>query len=718
MAKQNRKTKNSPNKNKFGSKKVKTGFFHLIKNVFLNHPNASLNYKQVCSLLNIQEGESRKLAVSVLRDLEKEGFLNKAGHETYMLGEVAAPVIGDLEMTPKGAGFVVIDKASDDIYIPQHFIGQAIHGDRVKVSLTKRSGRKEGRIVEVVSRERTQFVGTILIKDKHAYLVPDNLKTGIQVYIPLEKLNGAKNAEKALVKITVWPKNAEFPFGEVVQSLGGNSLHDNEMISILVGQGIPIDFPESVMKEAEQTSDSIDPNEVEKRRDFRNILTFTIDPVDAKDFDDAISIQTLKNGHTEVGVHIADVSHFVRPGSEMDKEALKRGNSVYLVDRVVPMLPEQLSNLTCSLRPHEDKYTFSAVFELDETGKIYSEWFGKTLIHSDHRFSYEDAQEILEGAEGPHKKELHFLDKVAKIYRKERFKNGALMINSEEIRFKLDEKKEPIEVVVKISKDAHQLIEEFMLLANKHVASFIGEPKPNKEIIPFVYRIHDQPDPEKIGLFSMFIDKFGYKLDFKNPNEISKSINKLLSDIQLKNEFSIIQQMAIRSMAKATYDVDNIGHYGLGFKYYSHFTSPIRRYADLLVHRILFERLEKRNYKYNSTLEENCKRISRTERKATEAERESNKYFQVVFVIDKIGETFEGIVSGVAEFGIFVKMTENACEGMVPIQEIPGDKFSFDAKKMLVVGQRTGKTYNFGDKVNVKIVDVSPKKRTIDLELV
>jgi ribonuclease R len=708
-----------PFKQKFkGDKKLKTGLFHIIRKAFEQHPDALLNYKQVCSLLNIHESETRKLVVQILNELQREGFLRQNGYATYQYQGNQDTVEGELQLTQRGTGYILLGKNDPDIFIPQHGIGQAIHGDTVRVALTKRGNRPEGRIVEVVSRERTQFVGVIQMHDKFAYLLPDNARTGVQIYIPKEKLNGAKHADRALVKITVWPKSADYPFGEVIQTLGGNSLHDNEMISILVSQGIPIEFDADVMSEAEQVSIELDPQEVAKRRDFRDILTFTIDPVDAKDFDDALSIRKLDNGHYEVGVHIADVSHYVRSNSAMDKEALKRGNSVYLVDRVIPMLPEQLSNMVCSLRPLEDKFTFSAVFEIDESGKIYNEWFGKTVIHSDHRFTYEEAQQILEGASGPYDQELRLLDKIAKIYRNKRFKHGALMINSEEVRFQLDDKGEPVGVTVKISKDAHQLIEEFMLLANKRVASFVGEPKKGKDFVPFIYRVHDKPDPEKIGLFNLFIDKFGYSLEFSHPDKIAQSINKLLTDIRLTNEHSIIQQMAIRSMAKATYDTDNIGHYGLAFQYYTHFTSPIRRYADLMVHRILLECLENQPHKYGSGLDDVCKRISRMERKAVEAERESNKYFQVVYVHDKIGEEFDGIVSGVAEFGLFVKMTENACEGMVPIQELPGDRYNFDANKMIIVGQKTGKEFHFGDAVRVRISEVSPRKRTIDLELV
>lgn len=700
--------------------KFKGTLLHSIRKLFEKNPTSNLSHKEICARLDIKEGELRKQLFSALKDLANDGFLSETGHGTFRRNNHTETVEGEIQLTARGAGFVLMDKDVADIYIAPNHTNHALNGDVVRVSITKKGEKRtEGQVIEILQRDRTQFVGTIQMHPKFAFFVPDNQKTGVDIYLPKEKLLGAKDNDKVLVKITAWPKSSENPFGEVLEVLGSKGTNDTEMLGILVGQGIDIKFPQEVVAAAELVTMDLDPEEIANRRDFRDVTTLTIDPVDAKDFDDAISLRWLENGNAEVGVHIADVSHYVQPGTPMDVEALKRSNSVYLVDRVIPMLPEQLSNMACSLRPHEDKYSFSAVFEIDDKGKVYAQWFGKTVIHSNRRFTYEEAQEIIEGKKGDYQDEILFLDKIAKILRKKRLNNGALNIESEEMRFELDETGNPVNVILKTSKDAHKLVEEFMLLANKKVATFIAKPaQKNKDIIPFVYRCHDKPDMAKIEVFKLFIDKFGYDLKFSHPDEISKAINSLLTDIRLKNEYSLIQTMAIRSMAKATYETNNIGHYGLAFPYYTHFTSPIRRYADLVVHRILFEELQHKPHRYGKQLDEVCKRISRMERKAVEAERESNKYFQTLFMKDQVGETFKGTISGIAEFGIFVKMDDNQCEGMVPLIEIPGDHFVFDQAKYRILGSKTKKEYNFGDSVSVKVLEVDTRKRQINLELV
>lgn len=701
------------------SDKKKGGINTLIIKVFKRNPGEQLTHKKICELLDARAPATRQLVLDSLNRLVSSSALKRINPFTFVLGKLDSLFEGTIQLTQRGSGFVVCEGEDKDIFIAPQNIGQALNGDIVKVRVFKKGQKRdEGAIIEIKERARTQFVGTLKTKEGGALLIPDNNRVSTEIQITKENLNGAREGEKVLVKIIAWPKSTGLPYGEVLAVLGMPGTNDTEMLSILYNQGIDPIFPQAVIAEAEFVPTDLDLKELENRRDFRGITTFTIDPLDARDFDDAISFLKLDNDHYEIGVHIADVSHYVRPGTAMDIEALRRSNSVYLVDRVIPMLPEQLSNIACSLRPNEDKYTFSAVFELNSSGKVFKEWYGKTAIHSDRRFTYEEAQEIIEGKEGDFQEEIVTIDKIAKILRKERLNKGALSIESEEMRFKLDEKGNPAEVLIKTSKDAHKLIEEFMLLANRCVATYLSKPKKSSDLFPMIYRVHDTPDPSKIQLFSIFIEKFGYKLDLQNPTNIAQNLNALFEDIRFKNEYALIQSMAIRSMAKAAYDTKNIGHYGLAFHYYSHFTSPIRRYADLIVHRILQESLSTQKHRYGSDLSEICKHISKNERKASEAERESTKYFQTLFILDHIGEVFSGTISGIAEHGMFVRMDENHCEGMVAMLDIPGDRFYFDAEKFRIVGAKTKKEFNFGDKVKVLVQQVNPRKRQIDLELV
>ncbi|HRO74838.1 MAG TPA: ribonuclease R [Crocinitomicaceae bacterium] len=690
---------------------------NLIQRFFTKHSTEVYSHKQVCDELAIKE--LRKSVYAILKTQTNNEFLREVGHGVYKRNQHSQAYEGEVDITNSGSGYVLVDELDNDVFIHQRNLNNALSGDIVRVALNGRGrkSRPEGVILEVLKRERTQFVGTINIHDGNGVFVSNNPRSRVSIQIPKEKLNGAQHKDKVLAKITVWAQSAKYPFGEVLEVLKSKSANDIEAISILVNHGIEYKFPQAVLDEAELIGMKLDETEVKNRRDFRNILTFTIDPVDAKDFDDALSYRKLENGHYEIGVHIADVSHYVRPNSALDREALMRSNSVYMVDRVVPMLPEQLSNMACSLRPNEDKFCFSAVFEMDDNGKIFNEWFGKTVIHSDRRMTYEEAQEVIEGKADELENEILFMDKIAKIYRNQRIKKGAISFESEEMRFQLDEQGNPVRTYVKISKDANKLIEEFMLLANRKVGEFIGKRKKGEDFIPFLYRIHDKPSMDKIMLFRTFIDKFGYDLDFSHPDELAVAMNKLLDDVRYENEYGIIQTMAIRSMAKAVYDTTNIGHYGLAFEYYTHFTSPIRRYADLIVHRILQDQLTKQPHKYGNELNDIAKRISRNERKAVDAERDSNKYFQALLMKENVGKTYDGTISGLADFGMFVRITENACEGMIALTEIPGDRFYFDVQNFYVIGANTEKEYNFGDAVRVKVIGVDMFKKQINLEL-
>jgi len=687
---------------------------------FESNPELILDYKILSKILMVEDQATKKQIFNILENLAKTGIVKEVNRGKFRYNGSSNTIEGVLEFTPRGAAYLLVENQDEDIYINPKNTQYAIHGDRVKVKIINSSGRRqEGKVVEIVAREREFVVGQISVSERFAFLRPDNMRLHVDIYIPKDKLNKAKNGEKVMVKVLDWPHGADSPNGEVVEILGMPGTNDAEMISILVENGINPKFPQEVIAQAEYVSAEITPEMIKGRKDFRDILTFTIDPLDAKDFDDALSYRFLENGNKEIGVHIADVSYYVQTNSPMDVEAQKRSNSVYLVDRVVPMLPEQLSNFACSLRPNEDKLAFSAVFEFDDKDKIVQQWFGRTVIHSDRRFTYEEAQEVIEGKSEELKDVILDLDRIAKIYRKERLKNGAMNIESEEVRFKLNEFGQPEELLVKVSKDAHKLIEEFMLLANKHVSMYLSKTESKQEKPVSVYRVHDTPDQSKIELFKLFIDKFGYELPGYREDQLALSINKLLADIRYTNEYGIIQSMAIRTMARAAYDTENIGHYGLAFDYYTHFTSPIRRYADLVIHRLLQSKLLGERPPYSQAeLNTICKQASRMERKAVDAERDSTKYFQVLYLKDSIGDTFDGIVQGITDFGMFVEMTENRCEGMITLEDIKSDRYHFDQKNYQIVGSKTGKTFTMGTAVTVKIKDLDLRKRTIDLILV
>ena len=690
----------------------------LILKLITSQKNKVLSHRQICGMLTIKDPSLRKLIFEKLVDLSRQGKINRVGHAEFSLSTTESLLIGNLTIVNSGVGFVNIEGQAKDVFVGPNNLGNAMDGDEVEIRILKSGGRRtEGEVISVLKRERTHVVGKVRYNTKQPRLIVDNPKLGGEINIEEDFLNGAKHGDKVILRITDWPANGKL-WGEVIEVLSNRNDHDSEMISILCYNGIPFQFPEEVVTEAETTKTEVSEEEVKLRRDFKGITTFTIDPIDAKDFDDALSFQVLPTGNIEIGIHIADVGHYVRPGSPLDMEARKRGNSVYLADRVIPMLPEQLSNIACSLRPNEDKYCFSVVLEFDTQFSIVSEWFGKTRIFSNHRFSYEDAQEIIEAKTGIYSEEILKLDEIAKHYRSIRLSKGALNIESEEIRFRMDGSGNPEAVMVKKSKDAHKLIEEFMLLANKKVAEFIGKPRKNHSPPTSVYRIHDLPDPAKIEQLKVFLDKFDISLDNFDPKHIAKSLNTLFEKIKDSSEFGFIQSLSIRTMAKAIYDTENIGHYGLSFEYYSHFTSPIRRYADLMIHRILLEELTTKKHHKSNELQDICKHISKTERKASDAERESSKYFQTVFVMDKIGETFAGTITGIADHGLFVRMDENFCEGMVAIQEIPGDRYYFEQQSFRIIGAKTKKEFNFGDRVTVRISDVKPNKRQIELELI
>jgi ribonuclease R len=626
-------------------------------------------------------------------------------------------VKGRLEIVKSGMGFVMVPELERDIIIKPDKMGLALDGDEVRVEVlgdSKRGGRQEGVIREVIRRHQQEFSGRLDVHEHYAFLIPDKQNMPVDIFVPLDLLNGAKNGDKAIVKIIEWTERAKNPIGEVVSILTHESNNEIAMQGILVENGFPLHFPDEVMEDAARYPEGVDDTELHSRRDFRDVLTVTIDPVDARDFDDAISYKQLDNGLYEIGVHIADVSHYIEKGSALDVEAFRRATSVYLPDRVLPMLPERLSNELCSLRPDEEKYTFSAVFEITKAGKVKDYWLGKTIIKSQRRYSYEEVQEIIEGAEGDNQQVLLLLNEIAQNLRKDRFRKGAINFSSQEVRFKLDENAKPIGIVVKESKEAHQLIEEFMLLANRTVAEYVSEKRVKDKPVPFPYRVHDVPDEEKLKLFTTFATRFGHKFDLNTPEGIAKSFNEMLELVKGKPEQHVLESLGIRTMAKAVYTTENIGHYGLGFENYCHFTSPIRRYPDVLVHRVLFECLND-DIKPIKQMEQQCRHCSDMERKAMEAERSANKYKQVEYMQDLVGEDFDAIVSGTASFGFWAETVEHKCEGMVSIADLAEfDDFELMEREYALIGRNTGIRFRIGDKVKVRVVAANIDKRQID----
>ena len=693
----------------------------LITDAFEKSDNKPLNYKQVASKLNLHDEESRGLILQILKEEVRKGILSEPERGKFILKELKTFVTGKVDMTADGSAYIVSeDEFEDDIFIAPRKLRNALHGDIVKVYVYEKSkGRKkDGEVVEIIKRAKMDFTGIIKLSERFAFFIPDDRKMLHDIFIPLDGLKGGKDHEKAIARITEWPEDAKNPIGEIITILGKQGENNAEMNAILADYGFPLEFPANVEREANNISEIISKEEIAKRRDFRSILTFTIDPADAKDFDDAISFRTLKNNNIEVGVHIADVSHYVDPGSALDKEAFERGTSVYLVDRVIPMLPERLSNGVCSLRPNEDKLCFSAVFELDNDANVIEQWFGKTIIHSDTRFSYEQAQEVIEKKAGKHSAEILKLNELAYKLRDRKFKHGAISFETSEVKFKLDENGKPLGVYVKERKDAHKLIEDFMLLANKKVAEFIANKGKGKHKLTFVYRSHDSPKEDALLSFSQFALKFGYKIDISSGRETARSLNFLMADVEGKKEQNVLTQLAIRSMAKAVYTTKKHSHYGLAFDFYTHFTSPIRRYPDVMVHRLLELYLAGGKSVNEEEYEKMSVHSSQMEKKAADAERASVKYKQAEYLENNIGEEFKGIISGLTEWGMYVEIIENKCEGMVRLRDLNDDFYVLDEKNYCIIGQRKKKKFQLGDEVTIKVKKVDLGKRQIDFLLI
>lgn len=716
MAKKKKK-KNRPAKasrtRTYNKKKLKSAVLSLLYET----PGRAVNYRQISGLLGIKDPETRKLINIVLQELADDGYLDQISRGKFKLKAKTGTAAGTVEMQPQGFAYVVSDELESPAIISSRNLNHAMEGDKVKIRLFARRKKHdlEGEVIEIVERAKSVFVGTVQVSRNFAFLIPSG-KVGFDIFISKENLNGAKDGQKAIAEITDWPAKARSPFGKINEVLGDVGNNDAEMHAILAEYDLPHIFPKNVEKAAEKIPLEIPDEEIKKRRDMRNTTTFTIDPADAKDFDDALSLKKLSNGNWEVGIHIADVTHYVRPNTIIENEARERATSVYLVDRVVPMLPERLSNGVCSLRPNEDKLCFSAIFEISNEAEIKKQWFGKTVIHSDRRFTYEEAQEIIETETGDFSDELLTLNQLAVKLRNKRFESGSIAFDRIEIKFNIDENGKPLSVYFKEAKESNKLIEEFMLLANKKVAEFVGKVQGKKSPKTFVYRIHDKPDPDKLASFNTFIKRFGHGIQLSTPGAIAQSLNKLLNEVKGKNEQNVVETLAIRTMAKAAYSTRNIGHYGLSFDYYAHFTSPIRRYPDMMVHRLLEKYLAGGRSANEQKYEDLCKHSSDMEAKAANAERSSIKYKQVEFMQDHIGKIYPGTISGVTDWGIYVEL-ENKIEGMIPIAELDDDFYIFDEKNYALVGRHTHKRYQLGEKINVKVWRTNLERKQLDFRL-
>lgn len=705
-----------------------------VMGVFTRNPKKIFNYKQLAKQLLLSDQQERDMVNNALHNLAGQNLLEQVDKGRFRLKERAGYVNGTIDMTQHGYAFLGSDELEQDVFIARSNLGRALDGDLVKVHIypkKKNDNRLSGEVIEIIERARETFVGIVEISKNYAFLLPDSNKMPFDIFIPLDKLGGVEHGQKAIARITEWPDKVKNPFGEVVEVLGYPGENETEMHSILAEFELPYKFPPEVEDVAGSISDKISDAEIKKRRDMRGTPTFTIDPADAKDFDDALSVKKLKNGNHEVGIHIADVSHYVEKESIVDLEAYDRATSVYLVDRVVPMLPEKLSNNLCSLRPNEDKLCFSVIVEMTPEAQVVDEWFGRTVINSDKRFDYDQAQQIIETGEGEMKEEVLLLHDLATKLRTRRYKEGSINFERDEVKFNLDEEGRPISVYFKVQKESNHLIEEFMLLANRRVAEYAGRGGKYEKEVPkdeqkaakkkaktFVYRIHDLPDSEKLESFTMFIRKFGYELNLGSNQQVAVSMNRLLDSVKGKNEQHVIENMALRAMAKARYSTKNIGHYGLAFSDYSHFTSPIRRYPDLMVHRLLAHYLAGGESKKADKYETRCEHASEMERKAVEAERASIKYKQVEFMQDKVGEVFEGVISGLTDWGIYVEIVENKCEGMISLQGLVDDFYEFDEDDYKIIGRHSGREFEIGQPLKIEVTNANLSRRQLDFKLV